>query len=165
MDPSTSIIEELASVVNRRDFLRLGTTAALASATGCLDGQRAIFDQPTAASRGPQTSLQVKNRACKDTSNEGTLTTADEKTVVATGTVLGDSTCDDLVLGLFSNKEDTEFIVQLTVTSGADGDCTECETGLEYEATVTFPDHIPRTVHLVYDTRHGTEALDALEHN
>lgn len=164
MDLQDRAMENRRSALSRREVLRFGSAGVLATSAGCLGGRLPTSGEPPTTS-APETSLQVHNRACTETGNEGTLTPSDENTVVATGTVLGDSTCDDLVLGLFSNQEDSEFIVELTVRSGTDGECTECKTGLDYEATVTFPGGIPSAVHLVYDTRHGSMALDALKND
>lgn len=164
MNLQDSDLTDGLSNVTRRDVLRFSSTSVVATAAGCLDGRVPNSGQPTTTESYPRTALQITNRVCDETTeNSGSLSISGDRSVVATGTVLGDSTCDDLVVGTFSNQEDTEFLVELTVRSGTNGECNECKTGIEYEATVTFPDELPPTVHLVYDTRHGSMALDALE--
>lgn len=148
--------------MNRRVYLHLASTAVLTATAGCLDDFPPTSKQTTPQSN-PRTSHQIEHRTCKDTENTGTLTTSSENTVIATGTVVGDSTCDDLKLTTFSNEDSSEAIIELTVMSGEGADCQDCMTAIDYRATISYPDTMPETFNLVYDTRHGTEPVDVLK--
>jgi hypothetical protein len=144
----------------RRTVLRAAATVCTLGLAGCL-GPADDSDEPTPRA---ETTLSVGNPVCGENGNTGNVEFRDSDTEIAvTGTVTGETVCDDLRLAVFDTADGSEAIVELTVVRG--DDCEQCRSEIPFEATIPFPDVYPTEIELVYDTLDGTESITTARRN
>lgn len=126
-------------MVHRRDVLKM---LPLVSLSGCSQLNDVIGSEQQQEYL-PKSTITSQTRRCSEFTNRASVTFESDTEIEITGEIGARHRCDALTSSAFTSSSNDDAIVSVETASTND-ECRECETSIEYDATVTFDTTIQR---------------------